>query len=228
MPTDTDLCNLAAGKFGGFGDQTTGSGFITDINSATDSNAKWCKILLPECRKKVITDLAIMDCPFRESVKYMDLGAEAADDDIPEIGGWLYAFSLPIDMLAMVAQINEDSLADSTVKRTKYRYETILNKNKNGKLLLTNDYSNTDEDSAFIQYAVDVSNPAGFSQALKECIVVLLAAELCPRVGKDEKKRQSLLIEYEQLFKPNAIVFNQSQYDNYTKDAPTNYFGERN
>jgi len=225
MATDTDLCNLSLLKLGGAGDQTTGVGLITDING-TDKISKQCKTLLPECRKRAISDLANIDCPFRETIKYADLGGEIADASLPEIGQYEYAFSIPADCLAMVAQINEDSLGNSVSPRIKYRYEIIANKNKNGRILLTNDLSNTDEDSAFIEYVIDIVNPAGFSQALKDCVVILLAAELWI-VGKDEKLKQQLLIEYEQLVKPNAKRFNQSQGNNYEKPKPENYKGGR-
>jgi hypothetical protein len=225
MLTETDLCNESLAKTGGAGDQATGSGFISSIDDS-DKISKACKTLLPVCRQKAITDLAAVGCPFRETVKYADLGAEAAEESLPEIGGWEYAFNLPTDCLAMSRLIDED-FASITERRTEYQYESILNKDKNGKILLTNNLTNTAQDSAFVEYAVDVASPAAFSLALKECIVVLLAAELCPMVGKDTKFRQSLLLEYEQLAKPNAKKYNQSQFNNYEQDEPENYLGGR-
>ncbi|MDD5328038.1 MAG: hypothetical protein PHY02_09555 [Phycisphaerae bacterium] len=225
MPTETEIANLAGGKIGGFGDQATAAGFIETING-TDKISKWCKTLLPECRKQAIIDLTIAGCPPREAIKYADLGAEVAEESLPEIGGWEYAFNLPSDCIAVSKLLDED-FTSTTEKRTEYQFETIVNKTNNGRLLLTNDLTNADGTGAFIEYVIDQTNPAAFSKTLKNCIVLLLAAELCPLVGKDPKLRNQLLIEYEQLTKPSAKKYNQSQFNNYAKSKPGDYFGGR-
>lgn len=216
--TESDIANLSlAGKLGGDS--------IKDING-TDKISSLCRIQLPVCRKKAITDLASLGCPFRETVRYADLGNKLASDKLPEIGGWEYAFNLPGDCLAMVRQLDED-FTSNTAKRTEYRYETIANKDGNGKLFLTNDFSNSAGTSAFIEYSIDIPNPAGFSQVLIDCIVYSLAAELCPLIGKDTKFADNLLLKYEQIAIPKAKKYNQSQINNYAKETPPNFLGGR-
>lgn len=231
--TESDLANLAAIKIGGFGDQATGSGFIASIDGE-DKISNWCKTLLPVCRQNTIVDLAIMDCPYRETIKYYDCGAALAGVSLPEIGQWAYAFNIPNNCLSLVAQINEDSLSNTTLPRKKYRCEPIANKTNNGRILLTNELSNHELDSAFIEYVADVTNVAAYSTPLINCIVILLASELCSYLNKDGKLRQSLLIEYEQLTKKNAMKFNQKQFNNYettdtlyTKKGRGSYLGGR-
>jgi len=222
--TNTDIANLALSKVGGAGESETGTGFITDINSATDKVAKQCAFLMPRCREKVITELAFLKCPFRETLRYADLGAQVADDDLPEVGTYAYAFNIPGDCFAIVGQINESYLA--TGQKQEYKYEVILNKLGNGKLLLTNDLTNADGTSSFIEYVINQTNTVIFSMAFIECIATLLAAELCPLIGKKYEMRQTMLIEYKQLSIPSAKAFNQSQFNNYAKEVDS-YLGGR-
>ncbi len=65
-----------------------------------------------------------------------------------------------------------------------------------------------------------------FSPAFEECIATLLAAELCPIVGRDLETRQAILAEYKALTVPEAKNYNQSQYNTYSKAVP-NFLGGR-
>lgn len=143
----------------------------------------------------------------------------------PEIGGWSYAFDLPSSCIAVVKQLME-TFSTTTKSRQKYRFETLLNRDSDGQILVTNNYSNSAGDSAFIQYVINQSDPTVFSEPLKECIATLLAAEISPFVGKDMKTRIDLLTEYQQLNIPEAMKFNQSQVDNRSKPVG-NYLGGR-
>jgi hypothetical protein len=225
MPTETDIANLALGKLGGAGSQLTASGFISSING-TDMVSGWCRTLLPVCRERVIVDLAVEKCPLRESIVYKDMGAAIDESGLPEIGDWTYAFNVPTDCLAVIWQIDEDF--PDTGRKRKYKFETILNKGKNGLILLTNNLSNSDGDSAFIAYATDIKNPNAFNSTFTQCLTTLLASELCPLVGKETKVRTELLAEYKQVCLPDAKSFNQSQLDNQSVAAPNNYLGGRN
>ncbi len=144
---------------------------------------------------------------------------------VPEIGAWSYAFNLPSDLLAMVRYTDEDfTVADGVQQQ--YQYKTILNKDGDGHILLANDKTNCSGDGAFIEYCIDQTTFAMFSSAFEECITTLLAAELCPLLGKNLKVRQEILVEYKTLTVPDAKAFNQSQFNNYSK-ITTNYRGGR-
>jgi hypothetical protein len=224
--TETEIANLALIKAGGAGDQSSGAGVIVDINGS-DVISQICKILLPVYRKKVIADLSAIKCVPREAIRYKDLGAALSSASLPEIGEWQYAFNLPSDCLAPVRQISEAYLLDSTKDMPEYRFGTIANKTATGIIFLTNDLTNADEDSAFIEYAIDIPNPKAWSESLKHCIITLYAAELCPMIGKKAEQRTALLAEYKQLTLPDVKKFISSSYNNFAKTIP-DYKGGRN
>ncbi len=229
--TETDICNIALGKLSGAGDALNGNPFIGSINSRNKVST-FCKFTFPRVRRKSIVDLAARKSPFRETVRFLDLGAEL--DSTPEIGAYEHAFNLPEDHLAIVSQFDEDSIdirfqpADynSPEINITYQFETIANAAGNGTILLTNVLSNTARDSAFIEYVVDITSVNAFSENMIEVIATLLASELSPVVGRDIETRQAMLAEYEQLAIPNAIKANQTQLNNSARPI-SNYNGGR-
>lgn len=222
--TETDICNLALSKIGGASDQESGAGFIASING-TDRVSVRCKFLFPRVRRRVIIDLAKRDAPFPETLMYKDLGGENASP--PEIGGWGHAFNLPNNVLTVMKQLDEEFITtqSSIVDRpTEYRFETIFQ--GTSKILLTNDLSNADGDSAFVQVAFDQKVTGSFSEEMIECIATLLGSELCPTVGASIEKRKSLLAEYKTVSIPEAMRGNQGQ-SNRTARAIPDYSGGR-
>lgn len=224
--TETDICNLALGKIGGASDILSGNAFITDIDG-TDKVSSWCKTAFPRVRRRVIIDLAIRECPFRETIRFVDLGSEIASGETPEIGDWEYAFNLPGDCLAVVRQFEETSIASRTTpvayqtrSAVNYQWEEIANKDGNGKILLTDTLSNADEDSAFIEYVTDITAVGAFSEQMVDAIATLLASELCPVVGRDIETRRNMMIEYYEVALPNAQRANQRGFDNTARSVP--------
>lgn len=143
----------------------------------------------------------------------------------PEMGGWRLAFNLPSDFFVIVRQTDEvASFKDDT--RRRYQNQPILNRNGDGFLLLSNNFTNLNRDSAYIEYCIDQTTFARFSPEFEECLAMLLAAELSPIVGRDTEFRQALLVEYNQLTVPEAQAAIQSQFDNYSRDLP-DYKGGR-
>lgn len=305
--TELEIVNKALGKIGGGGDQIDGNAFITDLD-ASDRVSSWCKAVLPQVRQQIIAEFAAMECPFRETAKYTDLGTDLVsldktisnivvgagpsytvtittseshgyttgdkirlygiygENDIQSLNNsvytitrtsttqftlntvtgdadWVYVadtgcatttpavrqyshvFNLPSDYFAIVAQLNEVYTTPAAMSQ-KYRYEVLLNIDGDGWIFATNDLTNSDGDSAFILYAIDQTNETLMSPALIECIATLLAAELCPIIGKDIKTRQQMLAEYKQVAIPFAKRFNQSQFNSYSQTIP-NYLGGR-
>lgn len=310
-----DIANNAGGKIGGYGDQITGEALVTaaQLTADADKVSQWINIKYPIIRKKVIEDFAAMQCPFRETLKFADLGDDLKQNDVeistivssggvvtvttdavhnrttgdtvfladiqatedadlegnlitslngttptitvvdttsftldgvtgvdatwlheedsgivsyvPEIGQWTYAFNLPSDYFAMVRHCDESYTSDAryTVRqgvRREYQYQTILNKDGDGLIMLTNNLSNAGADSAYIEYCIDQTTFALFSGAFEECIATLLAAELCPILGRNLEVRQRILLEYDNLTVPNAKRYNQSQQNKFTESSP--------
>ena len=144
---------------------------------------------------------------------------------VPETGPWQYAFKLPSDYFCLVKQTDESS-ADEAGVSTKYQCKPILNKDGDGFLLLTNSLTNTDGDSAYIEYCIDQETFALYSPGFEEVLAVMLAYELCPNLGRNLETRQAILAEYQQLTVSEAKRNIQSQYDVNAK-TPTNYRGGR-
>jgi len=230
--TSTDIANLALGKLGGAGEVLGGNAFITSIDG-TDKVSSWCKIAFPRIRRRVITELAVSLAPFRSTVRFLDLGAAVADDDLPEIGNYTYAFNLPNTVLAVIRQFNEDSIASRDRRayraaeiEVNYQWDVIANRAGTGKILVTDTLSNADNNSAFIEYAVDTPNTGGFTEGMIDCIATLLASEVAPVVGRDMDASDRMLIKYERVVKKNAIRENLAGF-NHTARQITNYRGGR-
>ena len=143
----------------------------------------------------------------------------------PETGAWRLAFNLPSDFFVIVRQTDEvGSYKDDT--RRRYQNQQILNRDGDGLLLLSNNFTNLNRDSAYIEYCIDQTTFALLTSEFEECLAMLLAAELSPMVGRDTEFRQRLLVEYKELTVPAAQAAIQSQIDNYSRDLP-DYKGGR-
>ena len=183
----TAIANRMFFKLGGGRDDI----IITDIDDASDENAVKAKTIYAQVRNEVLVRWPWNDCR-----KFADLGAEASGLEMADLE---YAFSLPTDKIAVVAQIDEDD------RSVKFTYEV------RGAYLFTNDYSNTDGDSAYIDYIYKVTDASEYSPALLEAIATKWAAEMAP-LYKPEWTDQ-LKREFEYLVLPNAKAANQdSQY----------------
>ena len=143
----------------------------------------------------------------------------------PSMGAYTYAFKLPSDFFTLVRQ-TDTTYTESEGLRQEYKCRTILDRDGEGLILLTNDLTDKDGNSAYIEYCIDQQTFTLFSPGLEECIAVLLAAELCPNLGRDPETRQKLIAEYKALTVVEAKRNNQSQC-NITAKIPTNYRGGR-
>jgi hypothetical protein len=143
----------------------------------------------------------------------------------PETGAWNFAFDLPSDYFVIVRQTDEvGSYKDGT--RRKYQHQPILNRDGDGFLHLTNELTNLNRDSAYIEYCIDQDTFAMFSPEYEECISMLLASEIAPVVGKNTQFRLALLTEYKEVTVPECQAIIQGQSDNYSRDLP-DYKGGR-
>lgn len=220
MPTETDICNLAGGKLGGFGAIDGGNAFIVSIDG-TDLVSSWCKLNFPRVRRRVITDLASKDCAFRLTKRFLDMGSAIDDDDTPEIGQYQYAFNLPGDCLEVASQFDENYIAQRVYNGRQspntivtYDFEILADKDGNGKILVTNVLTNLDRDSAFIEYAIDTPNTGGWSEEMIECVATLLSSEICPVVGRDMETANAQMAKYLTVAIPAAQRANQRGQQN--------------
>ncbi len=225
--TETDLCNKAGGKLGGFGDVLNGNAIIASIDGA-DKVSTFCKFSLPMVRRKAIADLANLGTPFRETIRFVDLGAELDSNALPEIGQYEHAFNLPGDYLGLVMQFNENFMqqrqaskgSQSTLVPIIYQCEIVADKAGTGKILLTNTLSNAENTSAFIEYVIDITEPNTFSPDLVECIATLLASVLAPVVGRDIETSDNMLIKYKEIAIPDAKRANQKGFNATVRSIP--------
>ena len=220
MASELDVANIGLGKIGGAGEALNGNAFITNLNG-TDKVSQWCKFSLPRMRRRVITDLATMKCPFRNTIRFKDLGAELASDSLPEIGQYDYAFNIPGDYLALVMQFNENYMqkrhaskgSQSTNCPIIYQCEVVANKAGTGKILLTDTLSNEGSTSAFIEYVIDLPSVGGWSEEMIDCVATLLASEVAPVLGKDIETSNIMLEKYLRVVVPKAQAANQMGYN---------------
>lgn len=81
ITTAVELVNIALAKFGGAGDQTNPTGKITSL-SDTDPISSWCNSQLPVYRQTAILDMASVGAPFRETLKFANLGDDLKQQDV--------------------------------------------------------------------------------------------------------------------------------------------------
>ena len=144
----------------------------------------------------------------------------------PEIGAWAFAFALPDDYFVMVRQTDEDFDPNQGGVREEYQCRTILNRDGDGFLLLSNEKTDADAKSAYIEYCIDQTTFTLFSPAMEECLATKLAAEIASSVGRNPEFRAAMLAEYEQLVIGQAVRNNQSQSNKFSRKK-TDYRGGR-
>lgn len=79
-----DIANNALGLYGGAADQSGGDGYVpaAEITANTTVTAKRINDFYAVARKEMISLFAEMGCPFRETVKFADLGDDLKADDV--------------------------------------------------------------------------------------------------------------------------------------------------
>ncbi len=79
-----DIANNALGLYGGAADQSGGDGYVpaAEITANATVTAKRINDFYAVARKEMISAFAEMGCPFRETVKFADLGDDLKADDI--------------------------------------------------------------------------------------------------------------------------------------------------
>ena len=181
----TALANRMFTKLGGSRDDL----FIDDIDDTDDKNAVNAKRIYAQVRNEVL-----IRCLWNNCRKYADLGSVVVG---LEMADWNYAFSLPSDTIFVSGQIDEDD------RKLNFTYEI------RGLYLFTNDYSNSDGDSAYIDYIYLVTDADEYSPGLVEAITTKWAAEMAPIYKPEWTER--LKREYEYLVLPNSKAVNQQE-----------------
>lgn len=138
---------------------------------------------------------------------------------VPNIGPYLFAFELPSNFHAMVRQTLEGwSTKDGTLRE--YQHDIVLNRDGDDFILVTNDLTNQDRDSAYIEYVFDQITFSMFSPELEECLAMKLGAELAPMVGRNYEFRTAMLVEYQKLTIPETLRKIHGKENNYSKFIP--------
>ncbi len=187
--TTTDICNLALIQDGA-------DLIVTLADSDTGDNAILCRRLLP-----VITSICLTRAEWTGLTKFGDLGNEVT---VTEQADWEFVFNLPDDCLQVIAQIDEGN------HKKKFAYIT------KGRQLYTNDKSNDDGDSAYIDY-ISVGDVSKYRPQLIEYIALKLAIAMAPKlIGITEAGQlhiQSMQREMRLRVLPEAIGRNQAEGD---------------
>jgi hypothetical protein len=150
----------------------------------------------------------------------------------PEMGPWTYAFDLPSDCEAVV-RVMDELFSTEEETRHEYRFTTVLNKDEDGMIVLTNDLTNADGDGIYIEYvkdtitALDEDADTGLKTKEAEAAATILASFLAPVVGRNTQMAAALWSVYEGKSLNDAMALNQSQIDTTAK-VPTDFRGGRN
>ncbi len=188
--TDEDLCNHAIAMVGGLP--------IQSLDDPDSNEAKICKATLP-----LTKSICLTRWEWNGVTKFADLGGKRDDAD-QEQADWEFVFNLPDDCLHVIAQIDEGN------SRKKFRHKVM------GRQLLTNDYSNTDGNSAYIEYE-SMSDVSKFSPQLIKYIVIEQAIILAPRIMGVSEQTSDYIMRLERKSRlsvlPEAIGRNQAEND---------------
>lgn len=145
--------------------------------------------------------------------------------EAPELGPWTYAFDRP-SLAIHVTRVMDESFDSDENTRRQYRFATMLNRDEDGQIIVTNELTNVDNDGIYIEYVVDESDTTVFSFNTVEAIYTLLASYLAPVVGRNTQFAMAMLAKYKGQALPDAAAFNQSQI-NRTAKARTDFRGGR-
>lgn len=188
---ETDICNLALIQ--------DGADLITSLaDTDTSDNAQLCRRLYP-----IVKDICVARWEWNGVTKFANLG-NARDDDDQEQADWEFVFNLPDDCMQVIAQVDEGN------HTKKFRHAV------RGKQLYTNDYSNDDGDSAYIDY-ISIGDVSKFSPSFIEYVALKLAIAMAPKLmGISEESQlhiQGMQRELRLRVLPAAIGRNQAEGD---------------
>lgn len=190
--TEADICNLALIQDGAKPSDLIMSLDDTDVSA----NAQLCQRLYP-----IIKDICLTRWEWNGITKFADLGNEV---EVTEQADWEFVFNLPDDCLQVVAQIDEGN--------HKKKFAHIVK----GRQLYTNNLSNDDGDSAYIDY-ISIADVSKFSPQVIEYIALKLAIALAPSImGISEDSQlhiQGMQRELRLRVLPEAIGRNQAEGD---------------
>lgn len=174
--TKTDVANLIMLKLAGQTDTgallfstaiaaSVWSDWTTGANDMQKIIAFMYPFALKECLESGDWDFA---------TKYDECGAELSGANLVEAGTWLYQFPFPSDFVKMVRQVGEDNLDKE------YDHQVVANAAEDGSILLTNNYSNTDADNAYIEYVFLNDDPDTYSTKFIDFLATVGAGKAAP------------------------------------------------
>lgn len=199
-PNDaTDLANYALAKIGGsLGDADSWE--LASINGST-KEAELMLLLYNRVRREVLLRMRPKCARKYAELTTANTSVERAD--------WEYAFDLPSDYLGHARQIWEDYHRTS---RTRPEYRLEVDHEIVQGALLTNNYTNTDDDGAYIEYTFNQTDVGEFTDNVYEAIATKLAAEASPGILRDGGQRRAMLLdEYENVVLGRAMTIEHNQ-----------------
>jgi hypothetical protein len=217
--TKTDVANLALLKLAGqtdtgalLYDTAIASGVWADWTTGADDTQKILAFAYPfalkECLESGNWDFA---------TKYSECGAELSGASLVEAGTWLYQFPLPTDYVKIIAQVDEDNLDKE------YDHKVVANAAEDGSILLTNNYTNTDADNAYVEYVFLNDDPDTYSTKFIDFLATVLAGKTAPSI-MDVKAG----MQFEQIAtKMKKAVAEQMDVEHEYEDEQISWFDAR-
>lgn len=190
--SSTEVCNLALADVGG----ATEARRIDDFDTSAGNIPDLCREFYHQTFREVLQRFEWLD-----ALAYDELSELAAGSQI-DAAEWEYQFQLPGDCLLFLRQVDEDDHETT--------YECAVRRQANGKLiLLTNEYSDTDGDKAYIEYLRNEQNMGVMMPLFVRAFATLLASYLASALNPTEADR--LRLRYEQIDLPIAKAADRRQ-----------------
>ena len=192
--TKIDICNQALFHLG--------LSSISDLDDGSDINAMGCKIFYESVLSK-----ALRDHPWGFAKSELALTQEGDFMDYPS---YHYAYQYPYDCAYILKIVNPAGKKSEPIE-----YDIQANKNRTGKVILTN------QACAVLSYIVEIDDPNLYDSHFTEMLVYALATALALKLTGDTSKQKNMSIAYQRAKdEAKAVAANE----NYEKQELYNNF----
>jgi hypothetical protein len=217
--TKTDVVNAALLKLAGQTD--TGSllyetaitaGVFSDWTTGTDDTMKVAAFVYPFALEE-----CLMHGNWDFATKFGESGAELTGASLVEAGDWLYQFPPPSDALKVIRVVDEDNLSNDI------DHQILANAAEDGLIILTNEYTNSDGDAAYLEYVFLNDDPDTYTAAFVDYLATVIAGKMASYVI-DIKTGIEFDVVARRMKKDIA---EQMDVEHEFEETPTTWFGAR-
>ncbi len=174
--TKTDIVNLGMLKLAGQTDTgallfetAISDSVFTDWTTGTNDTMKVMAFVYPFALKE-----CLLHGNWDFATKFGESGAELSGASLVEAGDWLYQFPEPSDAVRIIKVVDEDNLSIDV------DHQILANVAEDGLIILTNEYTNTDGDAAYLEYVFLNDEPDSYTAVFVDYLATVLAGKMAP------------------------------------------------